>query len=1253
MSPLKLEVNPMSANSNPRRWWALGLLSVAQFLVILDTSIIGIALPKIDTALGFSSSSLQWVFNAYVIAFGGLLLLGGRLADLLGARRVFAAGFVVLVGGSLLAGLATSEALLISGRALQGTGAALVAPSAMAIVFRLFTDPKELGKAMGIWGASAPAGGTAGVFLGGVITQWISWRWTFLINVPIGLLVLTLVPSLLPRASGRRGRLDVAGAATITGAISLAVFAIVDANNAGWGSLRTLGLLAGAGVLLVAFLLVEQARREPLVRLAILRAPNVAAANLTMALFGAAWIPLWFFLNLYLQQVLGFAAFKSGAALLPMTLTVLVVMLGVTGRLIPRVGAKPLLIAGLAALAGGIALFARTPLGGSFTADVLGASLLAAVGVSLTYIPTLMTALAGVKPEEAGLASGLVSTSYQVGSALGLAIVTAMATSATGTGATLGALNHGYHVAFLGAAAMAATAAAVALVLIRRAPTAAVQEAAAEPRPHDTQRPRPAHAAECLNVAARMGRWSAQHRRKAVLAWLTFVVVAITLGATVGMRELSGTDSLTGESKTAQQILDQAGLADTASESVLIQSRSAAVSAPAFRAAVEDVLAAVRPQKHIANVRSPFQQGAAALVSSDHHSALVTFDVKGAMMERAMRVAPVLDVVAATERAHPAFRIEEFGGASLGKAAMDSAGRDFHRAEILSIPATLFILMLAFGAFVAAVLPVALALSAFLAAGGLVFATSHLFPIDQSTFSVMLLIGLAVGVDYSLFYIHREREERAAGRSADAALQAAAATSGRSVLISGLTVIVAVGGMFLAGTGGFRGIAVGTILVVATSVAGSLTVLPALLSKLGDRIENGQIRWLRRQPRTDGESRLWSAVLQPALRRPVIALVAGSAVLVALALPAVKLHTVQPTLTDYPKTLPIQASYADLQAAFPGGPMPAQVVIKARDIHSRQITAAIRRFRQATLASGQFRGPIPVHFVNEHVAVASVPLAGSGREAVSTSQLATLRTQLVPRTLAYTAGVEAVAVGGDTAGTSDYNDALRSHVPLVLAFVLGLAFLLLLVTFRSVVIPLKAIVLNLLSLGAAYGFLVAIFQWGWGESILGFDSTGGITSWVPLFLFVVLFGLSMDYHVFILSRIREAVDGGTNTKDAIAHGIRSTAGVVTSAAIVMVAVFSIFGTLSQVSMKQVGIGLAVAVLLDATIVRAVLLPTSMTLLGEWNWWLPRWLQWLPQLSVGEKPTTPSAPVDRERGDAKNRAPAAVDVPAHILGAEAS
>jgi len=451
---------------NPRRWWALALLSVAQFLVILDTSIIGIALPEIQDALSFTDSGLSWVFNAYVIAFGGLLLLGGRLADHFGARRILTFGFAVLTGASLVAGLAQSDDVLILGRALQGVGAALIAPAAMALVLGLFTDPRELGKAMGIWGASAPAGGTAGVFLGGVITEWISWRWTFLINVPVAILVLALIPGLIPAGLARRGRIDLLGAAAITGALSLAVYTIVTANDAGWASARTLLLFAASAVLLAAFVAIERARREPLVRLGIFKTPNLAVANTVMALLGAAWIPMWFFLNLYLQRILGYDAFQSGAALLPMTALIMLVMIGVTGRVVARYGFKSPMVVGLALLAAGIALLGRAPVDGNFVLDVLIPSLIAAVGMSLTFIPTLIAALSAARPEEGGLASGLVNTTYQVGSALGLAVASAVAVGAT-TGTAPAALNAGYSAAFFTAAAVAVGAALLAIVKLR------------------------------------------------------------------------------------------------------------------------------------------------------------------------------------------------------------------------------------------------------------------------------------------------------------------------------------------------------------------------------------------------------------------------------------------------------------------------------------------------------------------------------------------------------------------------------------------------------------------------------------------------------------------------------------------------------------------------------------------------------------------------------------------------------------------
>ncbi|MFL5925984.1 MAG: MMPL family transporter [Gaiellaceae bacterium] len=714
------------------------------------------------------------------------------------------------------------------------------------------------------------------------------------------------------------------------------------------------------------------------------------------------------------------------------------------------------------------------------------------------------------------------------------------------------------------------------------------------------------------NIAARMGRWSARHRKAAVLGWLAFVLVAVAVGLGTGMKMLGPADSLTGESASSQRIVDGAGLPARAHESVLVQSSRYRVTDRPFRTALAEVSAAVGSQVHVKEVRSPLDKSAHGLVSRDGHSALVQFELEGDMIEQMSRVAGPLGAVAAVRSQHAGFRIEQFGDASFAKASNDSAGNDFKRAEYLSLPVTVIVLVLAFGAFVAAVLPVLLALSAFAGALGLVLLTSHFFPIDHSTFSVMLLIGLAVGVDYSLFYIRREREERSAGRSAAAALEAAAATSGRAVLVSGMTVMVAVGGLFLTGAGVFRGMAAGTILVVATSVLGSVTVLPAVLSKLGERIESGRVPWLHRHVGGRGESRFWNAVLTPVLRRPLVAAVAATGTLVVLALPAFGIHTLQPGFDDYPQSLPILATYAHIEHAFPGGPAPAQVAVRVDDAGSRRFAAAVARFRAVALATGELHEPITAQRLSDHVAVISVPLAGTGDDDVSELALRTLRKQVIPATLGEAPGVRTVAVGGNTAASVDFNETLGAHLPLVFAFVLGFAFLLLLVTFRSLVIALKAIVLNLLSVAAAYGFLVAVFQWGWGERILGFHSNHGITAWIPLFLFVVLFGLSMDYHVFIISRIREAFDRGLTTEEAVSHGIRTTAGVVTSAAAVMVGVFSIFGSLGQVSMKEVGIGLAFAVLLDATIVRAVLLPASMKMLGDWNWWLPKRLSWLPR-----------------------------------------
>src|SRR5687768_12220816 len=455
--------------ANPRRWAALGLIALAQFMVIMDTSIIGVALPEIQTDLGFSPENLSWVFNAYVVALGGLLLLGGRLSDLFGAKRVFTAGWAILAAGSLAAGMADTAGLEIAARAAQGAGAALIAPSALTLLMMLFgSNPKELMKAFAVYGAAAPAGGTAGVFLGGVITEWISWPWVFYINIPIAIGVLIAIPALLPAAPARRGSIDIGGALTATAGLALTVYGLVRAPEEGWGSAATLGAIAGGLALLAAFVAIQAARREPLMRLGILRTPNLAAANLAQVLLGAAWIPMWFFLNLYLQQVLGYGAFEGGAALLPMTVAIMLLMVVVAPKVITRFGFKAPIVGGLLLLAAGMAVLSLVRPDGSFVVDVLPASLIAATGMALAFIPSLGTAISSARPEEGGLASGIVNTSYQVGSALGLAAMTAIAAShgADQLG-DLGALTDGYSAAFLGAAGIALVGAALAAALLR------------------------------------------------------------------------------------------------------------------------------------------------------------------------------------------------------------------------------------------------------------------------------------------------------------------------------------------------------------------------------------------------------------------------------------------------------------------------------------------------------------------------------------------------------------------------------------------------------------------------------------------------------------------------------------------------------------------------------------------------------------------------------------------------------------------
>ncbi len=719
------------------------------------------------------------------------------------------------------------------------------------------------------------------------------------------------------------------------------------------------------------------------------------------------------------------------------------------------------------------------------------------------------------------------------------------------------------------------------------------------------------------NLASRMGRWSARHWKTATFGWLAFVIVAFGLGGTVGTTNIDQASG-PGESGRMNRILE-AGFQQPASENVLIQSRSHRVGTPAFDAAIEDVVARVSKVAAVRDVRSPLDAGNAGQISKDRRSALVEFAIRGETDEAADKIGPVLDAVAAAGRAHPAFTIGEFGDASAEQAVATAYEEDLGKAGALSLPITLIVLVLTFGSLVAAGIPLLLALTAVFATFGLVALSSTLLPVAMQAPAMVLLIGLAVGVDYSMFYLKRERQERAAGRSEQTALEVAAATSGRSVLVSGLTVIVAMAGMFLTGDPTFSSLALATILVVAVAVLGSLTVLPALLSRLGDNVDRGRVPLVGRFRRDDGEGRIWGAIVDRVLRRPALSATLAGAVLLALAAPALQLRLAAQGPESFPESVEVIATYDRMQEAFPGSALPANVVVQAPNVRTPAMQKAIAELEQRALASGRAFEPITVD-VNRAGTVANitVPIAGNGTDSASNAAFRMLREDVVPVTVGALPNAEA-GVTGQTAQWRDERDAVKSNLLPVVGFVLLFAFALMLVAFRSIVVAAKAILLNLLSVAAAYGVLVLVFQHGYGTGLLGIDSVAGIDAVVPLLLFVILFGLSMDYHVFILSRIRETFDRGKSMDEAVSHGIKSTAGVVTSAAIVMVAVFGVFATLSWPFFKQFGVGLAAAILIDATIVRAVLLPATMKLLGSRNWYLPSWLEWLPRLEPAAEP----------------------------------
>jgi putative drug exporter of the RND superfamily len=714
--------------------------------------------------------------------------------------------------------------------------------------------------------------------------------------------------------------------------------------------------------------------------------------------------------------------------------------------------------------------------------------------------------------------------------------------------------------------------------------------------------------------------------------WLLFLAVAFLAGQLLGSQSQPQYDP--GQAGQGEQILHQLGVVTPPTESVLIEARGpggpgrrAATFATdlEMRQAAQAVVTALeRLPRAAEDIASPLGPGGRTLVSPDGRSALVTFQVAGPHASADTTVAADVAAVAAVQARYPGLDVSEAGGASTDAVGNNLMASDFRKAEMTSVPITLILLLAVFGALIAAGIPVVLAGTAVIATVSLLAVLGRWLPIGSETSQVVLILGMAVGVDYSLFYLRREREERAAGKSFGEALRIAAATSGRAIVISGVTVMISLAGLFLTGVDLFTGMAFGTIIVVGVAVAAALTLLPAVLSLIGEGADRCRIPVLGRRRTAAGPSRLWAGLVHRVVRRPLVWGGVGTLALLALAAPAAGMRIGSPPI-DLPDNLPVVQTLDQISSAFPGRPAPAEIVVTGSHLDSPAMQRALTALEDRVSGGGPFREPVTVTAVALGGAlIAQVPLAGDGSDSVSLAALRTLRDQVLPATLGRVGGAS-YAVTGSTAVANDWSAVLSARTPLVLAVVAVLAFFVLMAAFRSITLPLVSIGLNMLSVAAACGLVTLIFQDGNLQGLLGFTSYGAVSQWVPLFTFVLLFGLSMDYHVFILSRIRERWTAGASTTDAVIGGIAGSAGVVTSAAVIMVAVFSIFATLSFIDVKMLGVGLAFAVLLDATIVRGILVPAAMTLLGERCWYMPGRLSWMPGLSFeGSHVAVPAA-----------------------------
>ncbi|HEX5742068.1 MAG TPA: MMPL family transporter [Pilimelia sp.] len=712
------------------------------------------------------------------------------------------------------------------------------------------------------------------------------------------------------------------------------------------------------------------------------------------------------------------------------------------------------------------------------------------------------------------------------------------------------------------------------------------------------------------SITVRMARWSATHPWRAIVGWLVFVVLCVGLSAAVGTNSAVSADYRVGEAGRAEALLAEGGLTHPATEQILIDSASGPLDRAAADAAARDIVTRMRALPEVERVDEP-------VVAPDGQAQHIAVAVRGEELTAQKKLDPLLAVTAAVQRDHPGVRVQETGRPSMSRGLNDQRASDLALSEALTLPVTLVVLLVAFGSIIAAGVPILLAISSIMAAMGLAGLASYLSPDAGVGNNVILLIGMAVGVDYSLFYLKRVHEEQARSHGAltpAGAVEAAAATAGRAIVVAGMAVVVTTTCLFLATDVIFNSLAIGTILVVLVAMASSLTVLPALLAKIGHR------GWRRRNaapgapPQAPG--RFWQRLLWPALHRPVLTLVVATAGIALLSLPALGLRIGVPGSETFSRSIPAVQSFDRLTDAFPQLRVVHRMVVSTPTAAAPDVTAALRAAGERARADARFAPTAPVQAASPdgrvHVLDLAVPHRSDTPQA--RTSLDFVRQDLASIVRTAVPGAE-VVVTGDIARSADYLTHQNDKLALVVGLLLILTFLVGAIAFRSVLLGLIGIVLNLMSAGAAFGLLVLVFQRDWAQDLLGFTSTGFIGSRVPLFLFVILFGLSMDYQVFVVSRIREAVLRGVPARQAVAEGIVGSARVVTSAAIVMVTVFASFMFLSLVEMKQMGFGLAVAVLLDAVVVRVVILPALLMLCGDAAWW--------PSRAVARARTAPS------------------------------